>query len=151
MTKKLFYSHEMMLGDLAKIHRELHKNGIVPDVVYGITRGGLIPAVHSSHYFGVPMETVKVSTYDGSEYGDCSSIVNDLRGGKMVLLVDDICDTGNTLKYIASQVDSFNLDNLVVVTLIHNQGQNNFIPDYYGLEINKVEEPCWVVFPWEQD
>lgn len=153
MVNKLYYSHENMNADLDSIYRQMHLDNLKPDVVYGITRGGLIPAVHASHYFSVPMETIKVSTYDATEYGDVTGLVNDLRAGKLVMLVDDICDTGNTLKYVVDEIikngDDSLLNSLLVVTLIHNEGQNTFEPDYYGTAVNKVENPVWVVFDWE--
>lgn len=152
---KLFYTTDMMVCDLDKIHRALHLDGLRPTVVYGITRGGLIPAVYASHYYEVPMETIKVTTYDGNELGDCTDLIKRLKAGEMVLLVDDICDTGNTLKYIVDSVIAADtegadlLNTLIIATLIHNEGCNLIEPDYAGTVINKTENPTWVVFDWE--
>ena len=37
----------------------------VPDVVVGLTRGGLVPAVQLSHMFNVPLIPLNISLRDG--------------------------------------------------------------------------------------
>lgn len=159
MTNKVFYTNEQMVAALDSIHRAMHIDLVKPDVVYGITRGGLIPAVYSSHYFDVPMNTIKVTTYDDQHFGSVEEIIADLKNGKTVFLVDDICDTGNTLRYIIGEIQANDdsedentpslLDSLYIATLIHNEACD-IEPDYAGMTINKVENPCWIVFPWER-
>jgi hypothetical protein len=33
--------------------------------------------------------------------------------------------------------------------LINNESSNYEHVDYSGRNINKLDDPCWVVFPWE--
>lgn len=127
---KLVITNDHLKGLVANICRDIANSGWRPDYVVGLTRGGLIPAVMISHYFGVPCETLKVSLRDG---GECESNLwmandafglidnertvedeNDIAGileaasdlleqgdtYKNILIVDDINDTGATINWI---------------------------------------------------
>ena len=127
---KLIINNEQLKGLVAKICRDITNSEWRPDYVVGLTRGGLIPAVMISHYFGVPCETLKVSLRDG---GECESnlwMAEDALGNpnnerviedendvgsileaasdlleqgdtfKNILIVDDINDTGATVNWI---------------------------------------------------
>ena len=170
---KLFYTDEAMRSDLRSIIREMGKKRLRPDYVLGIARGGLIPATLLSHYFDAPLLTAKVSLRDHKETMPLDHVAKVLNEGKIVLMVDDICDSGDTLKYIwdtlfemcptiaPQPLDSYGQPygttdatvverNLHTAVLIHNEGEKLFDPDYVGTSINKRENDAWVVFPWEE-
>jgi xanthine phosphoribosyltransferase len=107
-------------GMTARIARDIAITNWRPDYVVGLTRGGLIPAVLLSHYFNVPMHTLKVTLRDGDE-SDCESnlwLAEDAFGyvpeedreiyksrwdpslRKNILVVDDINDSGATIAWI---------------------------------------------------
>ena len=54
---RLFYTQEDMRKDLHKIVRAMAQAGFKPDFIFGIARGGLVPATYLSHYFDVPVLT----------------------------------------------------------------------------------------------
>jgi hypoxanthine phosphoribosyltransferase len=96
------------------------------------------------------------------ENNDFELISNALKQNKKVLMVDEICDIGNTLHELwdifyancselaegepAATVVERNLHTAV---LVYNEGSDLFVPDYVGTVIDKNEEPTWVVFDWE--
>ena len=86
------------------------------DSVYGIPRGGLIPAVLISHKLDLPY-------------------VNFI--GKNTLVVDDICDSGVTLKKSPGQFTA---------VLFHKPHTSIFTPDVWSREHTGNE---WIVYPWE--
>ena len=49
---------------LQAILRAMHKDKFVPDVIIGLSRGGLQPAVMLSNYFDVPMIPVSLALRD---------------------------------------------------------------------------------------
>lgn len=155
MTKKLYYSNDDMLHDLNVIYRKMARNVFKPDVIVGVTRGGLIPAVYASHYFGVPLLTINVSLRDFKAHEEVDEIMEHVGAGKNVLIVDDICDSGDTLKLITDKLHEqdplMSALHVKTAVLIHNTGETVFDPDYSGLDINKREDPQWVVFSWEVD
>ena len=84
--------------------------------ITGIQRGGLIPAVMISHKLHIPFVS---------------------RINKDTLVVDDICDTGETLK---------NTIGMYTATL-HYKPTAIFTPDFYSKEVGTE----WIVYPWERN
>lgn len=79
---------------------------------------------------------------------------------KNILIVDDINDTGATIAWIKKDWPSGCLPNSyawknifhnnVRFAVIHNNLASDQDIDYAAEEINKAEEDCWIVFPWEE-
>jgi hypoxanthine phosphoribosyltransferase len=90
-------------------------SGVQIKSITGIQRGGLIPAVMISHKLHIPYVS---------------------RINKDTLVVDDICDTGETLK---------NTIGMYTATL-HYKPTAIFTPDFYSKEVGTE----WIVYPWER-
>ena len=91
--------------------------------VYGLPRGGLPIAVSLSHSLELPL---LMDYYD-------RKVVTD----KKILVVDDIADTGKTLR------DFQNPHNIICT--LHYHDMSIVRPDFY------CENKCdkWIVYPWE--
>lgn len=63
--------------------------------------------------------------------------------GKKVIVVDDITDTGQSMKVATDYIKTMNPEEIKTATLMHIEG-SEFIPDYYG---DKVQWK-WYIFPW---
>ena len=85
---------------------------------------------------------------------------SDPKKRKKILIVDDINDSGRTLNWIKEDWPSGCLpddpvwegiwgENVRFATIVNNEASEFKDIDYAGLTINKLEEPSWVVFPWE--
>lgn len=163
-----------------EILRQIHQDGWRPDYVVGITRGGLVPANLISQYLDVPMETLKVSLRDGGQcesncwmaedaFGyipatdnDYSWTRADANQRKRILIVDDINDSGATLNWIRQDWQGSCLpqneawatiwgDNVRVAVLIDNESSAAEVDvSYSAMSVNKLEDPQWIVFPWEE-
>ena len=94
-------------------------------VLWGIPRGGLVLAAMLSHRLNVPL---------------CSK--DTIPKIRPLLLVDDIADTGKTLKGVLSLTE--NNDDIVIAT-IHYHKQSSIIPDIWI----KEKKDKWIVYPWE--
>jgi xanthine phosphoribosyltransferase len=79
---------------------------------------------------------------------------------KNILVVDDINDTGATLDWIKQDWMSGCLpsdhhwneiwnQNVRFAVLVNNEASNFKDVDYVGASINKLDNPSWIVFPWE--
>jgi hypoxanthine phosphoribosyltransferase len=139
---ELFYS-------LAKcVSRKIKDSGYQPDLVVGLARGGWVLARVLCDFLCVKdLISLKVehwgvtATPDGRArlvypfYLDLS--------GRRVLVVDDITDTGQSMRLALNHVKKLNPAQVRTATLRHIEG-SEFVPDYVGDEITWR----WVVFPW---
>jgi hypoxanthine phosphoribosyltransferase len=172
---KRYLGYDDMHNMLNVMYRQMALAEYKPDVVVGLVRGGLIPAVHVSHYYDVPMVAFKYSLRDHPGTDPIEKLLEVMRSYKRVLIVDDICDEGHTLYAIhqhlethianardmataiaeandcAVDLSSYDISRVRVAVLQHNLGATLFSPDYCGEEINKVEKPEWIVYPWEYE
>lgn len=155
------YTNQEFHGLLHEIIRQLIQSDWKPDYIVGITRGGLVPANLLSQYFDCKMETLKVSLRDDDHCESNFWMAEDAFNGKNILLVDDINDTGATLEWIkkdwvASCYSSDNKwdtvwnNNVRFAVVINNESSSFKNVDYSGRSVNKMEDPQWIVFPWEE-
>ena len=101
------------------------------DYVVGVPRGGLILAVMMSHRLGI-----KHITIDHLEKLEEFNLNID---NKSILIVDDISDSGQTLKHYKKQgytTATIDVRNTTITK-----------PDYY---CNWLDTPDWIVYPWEE-
>lgn len=164
--KKIYHTWQDVEAQTQEILRQIHLCGWRPDYVVGLTRGGLVPANLISQYLGCRMETLKVSLRDGSEQESNLWMAEDAFGHEMdqpknILIVDDINDSGATLNWIRQdwpsgcfpdnpRWDQVWGQNVRVAVLVDNESSRSEIPvTYSAVDLNKAEEDCWVVFPWE--
>ena len=158
MSKRYISEQEMKTGVL-DIVSQMYSDDWRPDIIVGVTRGGLIPAVMMSHYTGIRMETIDVrlrDTFNSPEHA--LWMAEEAGAGKRILILDDINDTGETFKWIVKDWEESNppadwLDiwgnNVRFATIIDN-APSAFDVDYTSIEINKAEDPAWIVFPFEE-
>lgn len=123
-----------------------------PTSVVGIVRGGAIPAVILSHMLDIPLTMVSYSSLRGK--GDDKNHSNKIPGNVLTtpnqILIDDIVDTGYTMKELSGALESAGNHTFITAALIlkaHPAQQHN--PTYYGHAI--VDQDQWVVFPWEHE
>ena len=62
--EKLFYTWDEQFDDTNIMCDQLEADEFIPDVVVGISRGGLIPGVMISHKLEIPFKPVHASTRD---------------------------------------------------------------------------------------
>lgn len=147
MSKKAFYTWQQVEEMTQDIIRQLHVDQQSFDCVVGLTRGGLTPAVLVSQYLDIPMHAVKVSLRDHVGEDNLNALKEEIgiNKGKRVLVIDDINDTGATISAIK---DVWGTDAVTYALLINNEASTEEV-DYSSLDINKLEENVWQVFPWE--
>jgi len=119
--------------------------------VVGIARGGVIPGSIIARYIGADFHAISAKSYDesnkrGKLYVDPTSMlcIADKEGA--VAFIDDICDSGNTLKEFNDlSATILTKRNFFTASLIYKEN-DIFTPSTY---YKKVIGEEWVIFPWE--
>ncbi len=125
MSNKVFISWKEYEEHIDSIVNWVKSSRLHIGAVYGLPRGGLPIAVSLSHRLHLPL----LMNYDDRK------VVKD----DFILVVDDIADTGHTLK------DFKNSRN--VICTFHYHKQSIIEPEYWVTE--KGDD--WIVYPWERD
>jgi len=144
---KLYFTNLQMRNALIQIEDKLVHSGWMPDVIMGVNRGGVIPGVYLSHRINRPHVPVDVRLRDHTSSHNLDPLYKAIDKNQKILIIDDINDTGATFKHIKFNCDSNN--NVRYASIINNK-PSPFKVDYWGYEIDKDQNPQWVVFPWEE-
>jgi uncharacterized protein len=122
--------------------------GYEPDLIIGLSRGGLVPARLLSDILAVhDVGILGMSFYKGM--GKTAPEPKITQGlsmeieGKKVLLVDDVADSGKSLIAAKEYLEKKGASQIRTATL-HFKPASSFKPDYF------VETTtAWVAYPWE--
>ena len=151
MANKLWYPWDEMRRDVNTLCRDITLAKFDPQVIVGISRGGLLPGVMMSHWLQKPFKPVKAALRDFPEWEDYLPKKTDER----VLIVDDICDSGETFTRMKSYIKGprlnqpMELPTEVRFASLWWNNECDFEPHYYAQECAKDSEDIWIHFPWE--
>lgn len=129
---------------LASLAKKI-KSSFKPDFVVGVARGGLVPAVRLSHMLGdKDLRVMQVKYYKDRKRLKKPSLLFDIKAIKgNVLVVDDVADTGNSLKFVLDHVKKKCKGDVKFAT-IACKPSSRAKPDFFVFETEK-----WIIFPWE--
>ena len=135
--------------DLAKsVAGRIKESGYQPDIIVGLARGGWALARVLCDFLGVKdLLSLKVEHWGITATPDGKAKLKypfniDLKG-RRVLVVDDITDTGESMRISVEYVETLNPLEVRTAALRHITG-SKFTPDYFAEEITWR----WVIFPW---
>lgn len=134
-----------MLIDQAQ---EIKQISFKPDIIIGISRGGLVPARILTDLLETPQSTtIGIEFYVGIAQRGLQPILKQPLvipvDGKRVLLIDDISDSGQSLKLAKNYLLEKRASEVRVATL-YVRTSSLVKPDFF-----EKESDCWIVFPWE--
>ena len=134
---------------LLNLANKIRKSGFKPDVIVGISRGGWPPARVMSDLLENPhIANVKAEFYLGvaktkGEPTITQPVSASVRG-KKVLVVDEVADTGKSLRLVRSHLNEEGATEVKIAT-IYYKPWSIVVPEYYERETS-----LWIVFPWER-
>lgn len=136
--------YEMLLNLVEKIR----KTGFKPDIIAGVSRGGWAPARVLSDLMSNPnLANVRAEFYLGvsetKEEPVLTQPVSMKVAGKKVLVVDEVADTGKSLKLVKEHIIQEGATEVRIAT-VYYKPWSIVKPDYYEKETSR-----WIVFPWE--
>ena len=137
--------YEMLLNMAEKVCEDCFR----PDILLGISRGGLPPARVMSDLLENPeIANVRVEFYVGVAETKKEPIITQPVSmpvkGKKVLILDDVADSGESLRLVKDHVMKQGAEAAKTATIYYKPWSVT-VPDYY-----EKETKCWVVFPWER-
>lgn len=151
-------------GDsMRNLAQEIANSGWMPDVVVALARGGLLPAGALAYALGIKaMGTMNIEFYtDISETLPDPILIPPLMDlsalrGKRVLIVDDVADSGKTLKLVSDIIQTKGLPSgthgvdgqyvqvdEVRTACIFVKSRSVIVPDYVCKHTD-----LWINFPW---
>lgn len=142
------------LGHKIKAYCDEHKTSV--DALVILPMGGLVPGDRVARVLGTDIVDVyfaRVSAYRPNETALASEIKTgqlptaDQIAGKRIWVVDEVCDSGVTLKYILSLLESLGAAEVHTAVLHYKptKSTTGVVPDIYMTEVDSE----WINYPWE--
>lgn len=134
---------------LLNLAEKIREANFKPNIIVGISRGGWPPARIMSDLLENPeIANVKAEFYlsvakTRSEPVITQPVSVSVRG-KEVLIVDDVADTGKSLRLVRSHIKEQGATRVKIAT-IYYKPWSVVTPDWYERETS-----CWIIFPWER-
>jgi hypoxanthine phosphoribosyltransferase len=119
-----------------------------PEVIVGIAAAGVIPGAVIAAMLQKEFYAIKITrreTEKGTrERPEILSAAPPQMSGRRVLLVDEICESGETMRLALAAVRDVNPSEVRTATsLVHKGG---YEPDFYALSTEGT-----VIFPWDRE
>jgi len=132
---------------------QIKGSNIKYDVVIGIGRGGLVPALYISKMLNIPMLVIFAQRYKDKEPSGETRMshltgLHTLQYTDMILLVDDIADGGVTLSDVKGVLNGLNFKSLHT-GVVYKRSTSRIEPDYIGVLL--AEDCGWLKFPYDRD
>lgn len=148
--KKMYYTEGHFEADMIQFLSVINEQGI--QMVFAPSRGGLIPAVRLSHLAGIPLGLLEGSRIDYKKETKILSSISD--NIKVIGIVDEILDTGETMINIIEafrNLGNFKLVILPLVTSPVSKLKSKDTDENLVIIDNRiVEEGTWIDFWWER-
>ena len=145
------FAHDDFVAAIHDLAGQVLSSEWAPQLLVGVGRGGLVPAVFLSHATGLAMVSVDFST-PIAEFNDAlvEALAARTRGGERVLFIEDINDSGRTIAAIRAKMARAGGEaaNARFAVLVDNLVSAEAV-DYRYRTIDRTVTKDWFVFPWE--
>lgn len=130
------------------LSRKIRTSEFSPEVIVGVFRGGWLPARVLADILGISnLDFVRTEFYQGvggaKEEPSLTQSISIRVAHRNVLIVDDIIDTGESLKVVREHIMEKMASEVRIATVFYKPW-SIIVPDFF-----EKETTYWVVFPWE--
>ena len=142
-----YYSYEDFRNDTKNLIGKLEE--FEPEVIVGIARGGLTLAHSMAEGLNIrDVQSIRTELYDDSDKRDTITIFGgcEFKNKKRVLVVDDISDSGDTLKAVMQYLLENNTNIEFKTATLFYKKTSVYEPNIW---INEADD--WIDFFWERD
>jgi xanthine phosphoribosyltransferase len=143
---KIFYPYSAFVTDLKTLTSQIDQEF---DAIIAIARGGLSVALMLGEHYDI-REVYAINTigYEGTKKLDEINVFNipDLAGAKKVLIVDDIVDSGDTLREVLKVLETKYPKTSFFSASIFYKPTASIEPTWWVREVTQ-----WIEFFWSED
>jgi len=134
---------------LIELARRVKDSGFKPDLIVGVSRGGWAPArVMSDLLENANTASIRIEFYIAPGVTARKPVISQTImvpvKGFNVLVVDDVADTGESLKVAVEHLDACGAKAIKTATLYYKP-QSILKPDFFIIQTEQ-----WIIFPWER-
>lgn len=158
---KTYVTAEELLNDSFKLGLKILESGFKPEFIVGVWRGGTptgIAVQEILEYYGVKSDhiAIRTSSYIGMQQQKevkvhgLEYIINNINAEDSLLIVDDVFDSGRSIRAIIDRLKTKcrrNTPDIIRIATVYYKPERNvtdLTPDYYCHETDD-----WLVFPHE--
>lgn len=153
-TKKAEFRCQLITwGEAVRMSRQLANtiltSGYKPHIIIAIGRGGYVPArIVCDYLLFRDLTSIKIEHWGVAATLDREAHIRfglstDI-AGLDVLLVDDVTDTGDTLRSALDYLERQNPAEVRTAVLQHKTC-SSYIPDFY---VHRIVKWRWIIYPW---
>ena len=142
-----YYSYENFKKDTIELIKQVKEFN--PDAILGIARGGLTLSHAVAEGLNIrEVQTIRTELYDKNCKRDSLNIFGacDFREAKRILVLDDISDSGETLRVVMKYLADTNTKIEFKSATLFYKKTSVYEPHYW---INEADD--WIDFFWERD
>jgi hypoxanthine phosphoribosyltransferase len=152
--KHLYVSYDEYHNLIEKLAIKVHQSGWQFDTILCLARGGMRPGDILSRVFDKPLAIMSTSSYRaeaGTIQGrlDMAKYITMPKGelAGRVLLVDDLSDSGVTLRAVVDRLRGMPSISELRSAVIWTKGVSTYTPDYY---VELLATSPWIHQPFEE-
>lgn len=114
-----------------------------PEIVLGIAKAGVIPGVVIASILQREFASMTVTRHDEFAAPQLIAGPPASLGGRRVLVVDETCHSGDTLKLALNEVRALGPSDVRTAVSFRT---GPYLPDYHAFETDKI-----IVLPWDRE
>lgn len=132
-----------LFGELCRALALKVSHGYHPEVVLGIAKAGVIPGVVVASILQTEFASMVVTRPDADADPVLVAGPPSTVRGRRVLIVDETCDTGSTLRLALNEVRKHDPNDVRTAVSIRT---GSYLPDFHAFETEKL-----IILPWDRE
>lgn len=133
----------LLFGELCRALALRIAHDFQPEVVLGVAKAGVIPGVVVASILQVDFASMVVTRTEADQDPVLVSGPPATIRGRRVLIVDETCDTGSTMRLALSEVRALQPAQVRTAVSIRT---GDYAPDYHAFETEN-----FIVLPWDRE
>ncbi len=133
----------LLFGELCRALALRVANDYQPEVVLGVAKAGVIPGVVVASILQVDFASMVVTRTEADQDPVLVSGPPATIRGRRVLIVDETCDTGSTMRLALSEVRALQPAQVRTAVSIKT---GDYEPDYHAFETEN-----FIILPWDRE